>query len=218
MKKLFAFTLTEIMIAVAIIGVISAMTVPTLVNNYQKNAYIVQLRKVINDIVSAADLYITENGKQDLSQIIYKNNGQYLEEEIDKFVTSKLKVIKTCDSDETGCFASEKYISIDGSQEVDIADYFNENVNLKQYVLANSAAIYLEPDIVPGNNNKIRLKIIIDTNGADGPNIGGRDTFIMYLNPDLTFRDTGNLYYCSDSAIGKNCLYTLMQDGWKMKY
>lgn len=215
MIKKFAFTLTEIMVAVGIIGVISAMTVPTLVNNYQKNAYVVQLRKIINDIITAGDLYITENGKQDLSQAIFKVNSPP-EEEIDKFVNSKLKVIKTCNSNETGCFASEKYTSIDREHKVDITDYFNGQ--LKQYVLANSAAIYIEPAFISGQDIKMKLKIIIDTNGVDGPNIGGRDTFVMYLNPDLTFVDTGDLYYCSDSSIGKNCLNTLMQDGWKMKY
>lgn len=45
MNKKSAFTLTEVMITVGIIGVISALTVPTLMSNYQRKALAVQIRK-----------------------------------------------------------------------------------------------------------------------------------------------------------------------------
>ena len=53
MNKKFAFTLSEILVAMAIIGVISALTVPTLLNNYQTKALSLELRKTVNDIESA---------------------------------------------------------------------------------------------------------------------------------------------------------------------
>ena len=43
MKKISAFTLSEVMITVGIIGVIAALTVPNLVKNYQRQAQTVQL-------------------------------------------------------------------------------------------------------------------------------------------------------------------------------
>ena len=45
MNKRKAFTLTEILIAVGVIGVVSALTVPNLVNNQQRKAQAVALSK-----------------------------------------------------------------------------------------------------------------------------------------------------------------------------
>lgn len=36
-KKIIAFTLAEVLVTLGIIGVVAAMTIPTLVNSYQKN-------------------------------------------------------------------------------------------------------------------------------------------------------------------------------------
>ena len=63
MNKKSAFTLTEVLITMGVIGIISALTVPTLVNNYQRKAMTVQLRKVANDMSNAADMLMTEEGK-----------------------------------------------------------------------------------------------------------------------------------------------------------
>ena len=60
MNKKSAFTLTEVMITVGIIGVISALTVPTLMSNYQRKALAVQIRNTANNFDSAADLLMTE--------------------------------------------------------------------------------------------------------------------------------------------------------------
>lgn len=45
MNKKFAFTLSEVLITMGIIGVISALTVPTLVNNYQRKALALPIKK-----------------------------------------------------------------------------------------------------------------------------------------------------------------------------
>ena len=44
-KKLVAFTLAEVLITLAIVGVVAAITVPTLVANYQQKALNNQFKK-----------------------------------------------------------------------------------------------------------------------------------------------------------------------------
>ena len=39
-KKIFGFTLAEVLITLGIIGVVAAMTLPTLIQNYKKNCHI----------------------------------------------------------------------------------------------------------------------------------------------------------------------------------
>ena len=45
-----AFTLAEVLITLGIIGVVSAMTVPTLMQNYQRQSYVTQLHKTYNEM------------------------------------------------------------------------------------------------------------------------------------------------------------------------
>ena len=51
------FTLAEVLVTLGIIGVVSAMTVPTLMQNYQRKSYVTQLHKVYNEIQQAAVMY-----------------------------------------------------------------------------------------------------------------------------------------------------------------
>ena len=43
-----AFTLAEVLITLGIIGVVAAMTLPTLISNYQKRVYVTQLKKSVS--------------------------------------------------------------------------------------------------------------------------------------------------------------------------
>ena len=45
MKNKLGFTLAEVLVTLGIIGVVSAMTVPTLMQNYQRQSYVTQLHK-----------------------------------------------------------------------------------------------------------------------------------------------------------------------------
>ena len=57
-----AFTLAEILITLGIIGVVAALTMPSLITNYQKKQTVVELRKVYSDIDNAIRLSETVNG------------------------------------------------------------------------------------------------------------------------------------------------------------
>ena len=47
-KRQSAFTLAEVLITLGIIGVVAAMTLPTLIQNHQKQTYVVGLQKAMN--------------------------------------------------------------------------------------------------------------------------------------------------------------------------
>ena len=61
MKKFKAFTLAEVLVTLGIIGVVSAMTVPTLMQNYQRQSYVTQLHKIYNELGQAAERYKADN-------------------------------------------------------------------------------------------------------------------------------------------------------------
>ena len=52
-KKFKAFTLAEVLITLGIIGVVAALTLPTLIQNHQKQVYVTQLKKAYSTINNA---------------------------------------------------------------------------------------------------------------------------------------------------------------------
>jgi len=245
MKKFVAFTLSEVLITVGIIGVISALTVPTLVKNYQTKANVIQLRKVVSEIENAVDMLITEEGKTSLASTSIAQDGG-----VDNFIRTHFKTIKTCSSENTNeCFANEDYISING----DGASTFSCDGN--SYILANSAAICasramlvdidatLDGQKLENANRQVEgvnIELYIDTNGAQGPNIGGRDMFHMFIQPDGKIYDQANyanficggnpqvcllpgngqhnLPDCINKAFGSGCFARILDNNWEMNY
>lgn len=251
MKKFLAFTLSEVLVTVGIIGVIAALTVPNLVKNYQKQAQTVQLRKTINELEDALDLLITEEGKTSLAQTSFVDEGG-----IANFFNNHLRVIKTCSSTNTSsCFANQNYISINGSQNLSFTCSGNS------YVLADSSTVCASRiTSVPIEAEKdgvaiegafqtaigYNVELYIDTNGAQAPNIGGRDMFHVYVRPDGKIADTVQVNNnictmqddepvcvapssddsivikpgrdCVASALGTGCLTNILNNNWNMNY
>ena len=82
MKK--GFTLSEVLVTLGIIGVISALTLPTLVKNHQRQVYVTQLHKVYNQMSQAVELYMNDTRSSSLSETRLRNNGSELKKFFNK--------------------------------------------------------------------------------------------------------------------------------------
>ncbi len=60
MKK--GFTLAEVLITLGIIGVVAALTLPSLVAKYKEKQYVTALKKAVSILDNAYRLAIFENG------------------------------------------------------------------------------------------------------------------------------------------------------------
>lgn len=87
------FTLAEVLVTLGIIGVVSAMTVPTLMQNYQRQSYVTQLHKVYNEFSQAAERYKNDNNYLNLSESRVRGNA----DELKRFFNSYFKVVKDCE-------------------------------------------------------------------------------------------------------------------------
>lgn len=61
-----AFTLAEVLITLGIIGVVAALTLPTVIKNYQKHVTITRLQKAYSILGQVAQKSIADNGSIDL--------------------------------------------------------------------------------------------------------------------------------------------------------
>lgn len=61
-----AFTLAEVLIALAIIGIVAAMTIPSMVQKFEEKARITALKKFYATITQAVQMAVIEHGTPDM--------------------------------------------------------------------------------------------------------------------------------------------------------
>jgi len=114
-EKRAAFTLAEVLITLAIIGVVAAMTIPTLISNYQEKVTVTKIKKAFAVLDQAMKLAVVNHGTVDSWGLTItttiedeENPNIYSDETIassDRFLdvlTENLRVVKRCRYEECG--------------------------------------------------------------------------------------------------------------------
>ena len=223
MKK--GFTLTEVLITLSIIGVVAAMTIPTLITNNQQRS-----------MDTAANVFNRKLGKalkvmNSQSSLAGFTTTRAFVDELSKHI----KIIKTCDSNELDvCFASEFSTNEDTFKVADLkqASNLNQSGNYGTetigVVFADgvSALIAYNPNATqdPFSNQVIGLTstgsskdlqvglstnaiaILYDTNGSATPNTYTNSKDIRGINISLSTRT------CTAKLSDGTCILNLGKD------
>ena len=180
--KKAAFTLAEVLITLAIIGVVAALTLPTLIQNHQKRSLEVATQKFYSTMSQAIRQYMADQGVDDLrNTALASDNYEDCESpeaiaSIRNFVTKYLKVVEECDHDANNCFAP-KYKAWDGSDGYSSDFAYETNWHLRRdYVLADGSIIRIGYHI-----SESPIDLFVDINGKKGPNRVGYDLWSMSI-------------------------------------
>ena len=178
MKK--AFTLAEVLITLGIIGVVAALTLPSVVQNYQKRSLEVATQKFYSVMSQAIKQYMADEGVDDLRGTSLSGDDDDSDEtrtaKDDEFFKKYLKA-QIC---EDGCFA-DNYKTQAGETSFAIgksADYVDYLDIKGRYLLPDGMVVNsyyygaLGDNDTPGN-------IFVDVNGRKGPNKIGYDLWSM---------------------------------------
>ncbi len=196
MKK--AFTLAEVLITLAIIGVVAAITIPSLIQKHNERVTVTKLKKMHSVLNNALRLSVVQHGE--INQWGLSATGEIElpedtpQEEIDarrnmaKFMRERirenLKVIDVCDDIETGCGIFVKRYTLDGQEY----SHWGSRI-----VLADGSVIYgatiISADCTRSNGDSKLLQnicgqIFVDVNGIKEPNTQGKDVFLFYYSKD----------------------------------
>lgn len=223
MKK--AFTLAEVLITLGIIGVVAAMTIPTLVTNNQQRSMntaanvftrkLGEALKVMNSQSSLAGHATTEAFVAELSK--------------------HFKIVNTCKNDKlANCFASEFTV---GDEVVDTtklklaknlnsAGDYGTNVMGVQFASGVSALIAYNPNCsqdpysnqivgVSGDKNNIGLStdsisILYDVTGANNPNMYTTDKDIRGINVALKTSSCQGIEYNNKCIVDLGTSYSAL--------
>lgn len=165
------FTLAEVLITLGIIGIVAAMTLPTLVNNYKKQTYVVGLKKAYNNLLVSLNYVKYSNNVSTLDELGWNtstapiDNKQFQSayERNIYLIYKGFKNAKYITPSSTNCIYKSYAGGLDGS-----LSETNYNLCTDGGFMTADGMIYAQQ----GSN------IFVDVNGiGKGPNFLGRDIF-----------------------------------------
>ncbi len=213
------FTLAEVLITLAIIGVVAALTIPTVVKNYQKQETVTKLKKVYSVLNQAFNNSQAENGMYQTWDI---GQHQGSEEYFNRYWKPYLKVEKICRTpQECGFKSASPYVTASG----DHSSFNVVNLNYRTTFLTTDGTLIVLVIATTSAEDEVLLRseIYVDLNNSKGPNKFGRDLFVFARS------NQGVLPYgykasaenidsgCSKSGNGNYCAAKIAREGWQMK-
>ena len=235
-----AFTLAEVLITLGIIGVVAAMTIPTLIANYQKKQTVSKLKQTYSIISQALTMAQAEHGDTTTWDVagIYGtptndpnfNSRETLAKFVTKYFIPYLKVSKDYG------ITTASSIKYDGFKLPPTGEYFTGWGSYKYYMLlSNNVLITVSigtsgcaegTSVADGTCVETYVHLIFygDMNGFSGPNTFGKDVFVMRFNLRSRVFEFYQYGSSKESALrncesggGITCGQLIYLDGWEIK-
>lgn len=211
-----AFTLAEVLITLGIIGVVAALTLPSVIKNYQHKALETAFKKSYTNLYNALNKAMIDS---DFSEI-QKNDGVDSNPPIKNLVLKQYKKVKNKISIEDG----RSYVSKSLTYEKKDGAYSPQTADMQfDLIDVGGSAIFI-------TQNSGLVWVVVDTNGfKKRPNAYGHDIFFFIItkNGKLLPATAPSLYgagqykeqaqrYCqlnsSSSYNGTSCAYYAIQN------
>ncbi len=201
MKK-FGFTLAEILVALAIVGVVAAISIPTMVTESNKKIWANSLAVAVSNFENAITTYVLTEGATDLYgtesfRDDYKT--EFLKDVSSERLTltssnaslfqyypidNKTKGIKALSPKNT-TFNTNSLSFMIGA---DVGNLIWEANNGVSYMLYGKKEYDQSDDVEDAKLSYLAASVMIDVNGQKGPNRLGRDIFFFVVDK------SGHLY------------------------
>ena len=217
MKK--GFTLIEVLITMAIVGVVAVLTVPNVIDNSSRRVYVQTLKTVNSSLNAAVNDIFTKEKVSSLADSTASAASTCL--------SNSFKLASYCGETYTDCLA-DSYKSLDKTRTITT----NEMLSNKGFfcgILQSGVVICMTDMSNDSDNWHGRSLVLVDVNGKKKPNMNGRDLFNFELYSDgsignrykLTETDSSG-QSCSSKAstagYGGACYSKVVADGWSMDY
>ena len=196
MKKK-GFTLAEVLISLGIIGVIAAMTTPTLISSTRNQTNATKLSSTISNLENAFTSLIAYEGTDDITDTtLWESTG-----DADAFTSELSRYIKVLNFEDgtasslPTCYKGKKGLKSLNGTGLETAP--NLDKAYIEFTLPSGAAVFIAPDgtaltdteeaaavAAGGALFSAPAYLTLDVNGGESPNIVGRDIFCFILGID----------------------------------
>ena len=202
-----------------IIGIIAAITVPTIVSNYQEKAKISKIKKVYSTLSNALTRVRADGGTYILEDETLNDDLPTVKNWYNNYLKPYLITTKVC-YNTTGCWSrNTKYLngnSTEGTSGVGIGS------PVVTAILNDGSYINIDRGNCPTyrikTSNTYCLRIDFDINGAKAPNIVGKDIFTTVYteyglqpsyNAATKAQQNSN---CSSTGTGRSCILKYLKE------
>ena len=233
------FTLNELLVAMAIIGLLLILAVPRIYTNIDKRTKVAALQRVNMVLDNAVGtLMMNQMAKSIKMTPLFEENDPLedpynMETAIGSFFNTYLDVKRDCGLTVSDCLAPA-YKNLQGD---DVTIPEDADADAYCTIISSGAAICIAPAYEDSSTPKklYPAKIWVDTNAKRRPNVAGRDffRFIVYDNGDISdaisengIDATVDPYFgnevqpsaCIESTLGGGCLTRIIRAEWIMEY
>ena len=189
------FTLAEVLITLAVIGVVAALVIPNVIRNYQKHITVVRLKAAYSTIAKAlntAEAYhgsITSWYSQDdiMQNYSAADEQSFLSNFANKYIIPYMRVVDSGEKTLAQFGYPNGILRLNGTTWISGSD------SVYGMQLSNGMFIYLDFGSNSGKVNEqtikagTRIRFVVDHDGPKhGPNQSGRDSFLFakYISSD----------------------------------
>lgn len=202
-SKAKGFTLSEVLLVLSVIGVVAALTIPTLIQKVNNAQYVSALKKEYSVISQAYNMLLAEDGG-DLSYSLSGGGSSSDDANAMNTFATKLNIIKNCGTG-MGCWSDGELKNLNGNIE-DAHRDTSINGSYGKAILADGSLILIDQHSGACTNdrgdgpldNAVCASVYFDVNGFKGPNTRGRDYFFFWITK------TG-IYPAGSYNDGKSC-------------
>ena len=226
-----SFTLAETLITLGIIGIVVAMTLPSIITKYEKIKTVNQLKQTYTLLNHAIEVSISKEGDIKYWNFEQSNEGFYMQ-----YIFPYLEKI----GNKRKAVSSQKYTRPNGIVENNFTPVMD---NHRLYTLANGITLSVDTEYKESSpRTKLCKSVGIDINGFKKPNKIGRDWFLLTIHKDYGlvpygYKGCSDLdsydefdrthlinaprYGCSKNGgtvqNGAFCSALIISDGWEIK-
>lgn len=221
-KKVLGFTLTELLIALTIIGAVAALSIPSMIENLNKKQMVTQLKSTVESIQTLAGNQLAISKSKSLLDTDFANPEKLLREK-------NFQIAQLCNT-AADCW-KEKYKKLDDYSLTERA--LSEDIDTGKTVILKNGSI-LTYSLKPGypvmtNKDQVLGMFRIDVNGSEKPNIIGRDLFWFlitkegkivdyYTSQNKEYKQATAITECKSAKIITACFSELLRNNWVIEY
>ncbi len=214
--KKAAFTLAEILITLAVIGIVAALTMPVLINKYQERVTITKVKKMYSTLNQAVKLAEVDNGPINMWDLPTPVNGG--SQKLYSYLKPYLRVAKECVEDNSSNCIDENVTltQLDGTTWTSASSYASSSY--VRIFLSDGGLLWFRTTSrmnngYCGDNDAGYTDVCgmfwYDVNGSASPNTMAKDIFVFVLRPTGIYPHDMNECYLDDHGWG--CLKWILE-------